>query len=331
MSHEPMFEAPAFNPVWEALRRACAVVEFDLRGNVLAVNGAFLSMFGYAPEEAVGMAHAALAAPDADPDLWARVARGEARTVAARFRAKNGASIALQATYAPALGDDGRPVKIVMLAAPAAEAAPQTELEPEPAPKRAGAPGDIEWIVDPAEFAAKPAATEAPAEPRAGQARDAAPRESRRPVGAVALRAAVADAARNAEAAARAEAAVRALDPIAERIDDAAAAALAEIAHRIEMLAFNAAIEAARAGEAGRGFEAVADQAEKIALRATEAVKDATRALRAAARGIGAAHEAARSARATAEGLARGVAALIAAPAGRTPGEGADPAGAGAE
>jgi hypothetical protein len=54
------------------------------------------------------------------------------------------------------------------------------------------------------------------------------------------------------------------------------------IAFQTSILALNAAVEAARAGEAGQGFAVVADEVRSLALRSTEASKDAAGLIEAA-------------------------------------------------
>lgn len=104
-----------------AIRRSQAVIEFDLKGQILEANDNFLGVVGYAHEDVVGKHHAMFV--DAKyresgeyQSFWARLNRGEA--IEAQFLriGKGGKQIWLQAIYTPVLDRSGKPVKIIKLA-----------------------------------------------------------------------------------------------------------------------------------------------------------------------------------------------------------------------
>ena len=113
-----------------ALMRSQAVVEFDLDGTVLSANPVFLQAVGYDEDEVVGRRHAmfvdpAEAAGEGYRDFWRRLAAGE--FVSGRFHrlGKGGREVWLQASYTPVLDHDGRPCRVIKVAADI------TELEAE--------------------------------------------------------------------------------------------------------------------------------------------------------------------------------------------------------
>jgi len=104
-----------------AIDRAQAVVEFDLRGHVLAANERFLELMGYSLEEAQGQHHRmfcdpAYVATDAYRSFWDKLGRGEYDASQYKRLAKNNRDVWIQATYNPIYSSDGRLIKIVKFA-----------------------------------------------------------------------------------------------------------------------------------------------------------------------------------------------------------------------
>ncbi len=104
-----------------AIRRAQAVIEFDLDGRVISANENFLRIFGYTLDEVVGKHHRIFCEPgyaeSADyARFWQKLARGE--YVADEFKrvSKEGAEVWLQASYNPIMDVEGRPLKVVKFA-----------------------------------------------------------------------------------------------------------------------------------------------------------------------------------------------------------------------
>lgn len=104
-----------------AIRRAQAVIEFDLKGNILAANDNFLSVVGYTLDEIVGNHHRMFCDPDyAKTDayraLWANLAAGNFEAGEFKRFAKDGTEIWVNASYNPILDAEGKPYKIVKFA-----------------------------------------------------------------------------------------------------------------------------------------------------------------------------------------------------------------------
>lgn len=110
-----------------AIDRSMAIIEFDLRGNVLKANRNFLDAFGYAATEIEGVHHRIFC--DAEHarslgyrEFWERLAAGEFQRGEFRRIAKDGRDVWIQASYNPILDEDGRPVKVVKYATDITEA-----------------------------------------------------------------------------------------------------------------------------------------------------------------------------------------------------------------
>jgi methyl-accepting chemotaxis protein len=115
----------------KAIRRAQAVIEFDLTGKILTANENFLAAMGYTLGEIVGAKHSIfVTTQDRDSqayrDFWARLARGE--FVAGEYKriSKGGHEVWLQATYNPILSLDGKPLKVVKFATDVTDARMQS-------------------------------------------------------------------------------------------------------------------------------------------------------------------------------------------------------------
>ena len=104
-----------------AIHKAQAVIEFDLKGNVLAANSNMLSLMGYTEDEAIGQHHsifvdAQYRQSPAYREFWEKLGRGEYESGRYRRLSKNGAEIWIQASYNPIIGADGKPCKVVKYA-----------------------------------------------------------------------------------------------------------------------------------------------------------------------------------------------------------------------
>lgn len=104
-----------------AIDRTQAVIEFDLKGNILEANDNFLAAMGYDADEVVGNHHSMFVdekyARSKDyADFWKRLAAGETFTNQFKRSAKGGRIIWIQATYTPVINAEGKPYKVVKFA-----------------------------------------------------------------------------------------------------------------------------------------------------------------------------------------------------------------------
>ena len=105
----------------DALRRSEAVIEFDLDGNVCAVNNNFLAIMGYTISEIEGRHHSLFVDPAYSSsyeyrEFWATLSRGETITADFKRLAKGAREVWLRATYLSVLDKNGQPVRVIKIA-----------------------------------------------------------------------------------------------------------------------------------------------------------------------------------------------------------------------
>ncbi len=105
----------------EAISKIQGVVEFDLKGNITAVNDNFASVTGYSQQEIVGNHHSMFVDTTykASPEykaFWDKLGRGEADAGQYKRIGKGGKEVWLQASYNPILDMNGKPFKVVKYA-----------------------------------------------------------------------------------------------------------------------------------------------------------------------------------------------------------------------
>lgn len=111
----------------DAISRSQAVIEFDLKGNILFANENFLALTGYAMEEIKGRHHRmfvdhATASSQEYKNFWDRLGHGEYESGEYKRIGKRGQEIWIQASYNPVFDPNGQPVKVVKFASDVTEA-----------------------------------------------------------------------------------------------------------------------------------------------------------------------------------------------------------------
>ena len=104
-----------------AINRAQAVIEFDLKGTVLAANDHFLQLMGYQASEVIGKHHSMfctkeVAASSSYREFWNNLSRGEYASGEFDRITKSGNEVWIQASYNPIFDLAGKPSKIVKYA-----------------------------------------------------------------------------------------------------------------------------------------------------------------------------------------------------------------------
>ncbi|MBC9248914.1 pili assembly chaperone [Pseudomonas alcaligenes] len=234
-----------------AINRSMAVIEFNLKGEVITANDNFLHTMGYRLEEVRGKHHSQFcdreeAASDGYRRFWQRLNQGE--FISDRFKriAKSGQTIWLRATYNPLYDASGQLYGVVKFAS------------------------DITSQVEHRE-----------AEAAAAQLAFASAREtdSSAVAGAGTVEEAVYMVRGIADELGQVAGKVGALSEQSERISSIVQV-IRGIAEQTNLLALNAAIEAARAGEQGRGFAVVADEVRNLAARTSQATVEINEVVR---------------------------------------------------
>ena len=111
----------------EAISKIQAVIEFDLQGNILAVNDNFATVTGYTKQEIIGNHHSMFvdAATKTNAEykaFWTKLASGQTDGGVYKRIGKGGSSVWLRASYNPIIGADGKPFKVVKYATDITEA-----------------------------------------------------------------------------------------------------------------------------------------------------------------------------------------------------------------
>lgn len=236
----------------DAIGRSQAVIEFDLRGQVISANENFLRTLGYTVDDVVGQHHSMFCEPELVRSseyrhFWANLAQGMYQSGRFRRRARHGAEVWILATYNPILDLNGKPYKVVKFAMDITDQVQReqaiTQKVQAIAQLLAGLTDSINEIARGSERSSG----------LAGQTQSEAHEGS-----------GLVDSARAANQAIQTSS-----GEVHEIVD-----AIGDIAAQTHLLAFNAAIEAARAGEHGKGFSVVANEVRKLAEKSAGAARE---------------------------------------------------------
>jgi methyl-accepting chemotaxis protein len=222
-----------------------AVIEFDIDGNIVDANPAFLKTMGYSLDEIRGSHHRRFCLPeyassDAYRQFWQQLRQGQ--YAAGRFErlTKQGHTVWLEATYNPVNDENDRPHRVIKFATDITANVLQNQAERQSA--------ETAYRIS---LHTQQLSTEG---------------------GQVILEA----AGRMRALADQVGGAAGKVQSLREQTNGITSIVntIKEIADQTNLLALNAAIEAARAGESGRGFAVVADEVRKLAERTTQSTRE---------------------------------------------------------
>lgn len=118
---ENKMRAADFEGQMEAVKKAQAVIEFNLDGTILSANENFLNTLGYTEDEIINQHHRMFVDPvekksEEYANFWASLKAGEFKSGEFRRISKDGKDVWIQATYNPIFDPKGRPFKVVKYA-----------------------------------------------------------------------------------------------------------------------------------------------------------------------------------------------------------------------
>lgn len=110
-----------FEGQMEAIKKAQAVIEFNLDGTIITANGNFTTTLGYTLEEIQGQHHRIFVEPsevesEAYAKFWDTLKAGNFMSGEFKRVSKTGQTIWINASYNPIFGPDGKPFKVVKYA-----------------------------------------------------------------------------------------------------------------------------------------------------------------------------------------------------------------------
>lgn len=227
-----------------AIAKSQAIIEFDMKGNVLEANQLFLNTVGYNLSEIINHHHRMFVHPDerntdSYRDFWNRLRSGESFSGEFRRVGKRGNDIWIFGSYNPIVDDTKQPFRVIKICSDVTQ---QVQLR-----ERLNQAGDAVAV-----SSEQMVATIHEISHNVHQTASIASET-------------VEDAKATENVIAQLESSSLVIEKVVETIRT--------LANQTNLLALNATIEAARAGEAGKSFAVVASEVKGLARDTAEATK----------------------------------------------------------
>ncbi|WP_417814888.1 methyl-accepting chemotaxis protein [Thalassospira alkalitolerans] len=273
---ERRVERALLQSVFSAIEKSQAVIEFDLKGNILKANNNFLDVMGYSENEIVGKHHSMFVEKgqrDTEEyrSFWQKLNAGEFQAGQFKRLGKGGREVWIEASYNPVLDPVGKPFKVIKFAIDITE---QTNLLLNLKAMIDKNFSEIDSNISALDRSANQSVSASEETLRAVQTVAASAEEMAASIAEISrsMTQSRTETERAFDQTVSANSSTQRMTEVVESMGSIVEV-IQNIAGQINLLALNATIESARAGDAGKGFAVVANEVKNLANQAARATE----------------------------------------------------------